>query len=130
MAPIYIDSNLQVVLKYTDSEFALLINAFWPSIDLFSKNLDRVFPRQMYRLRRDLNHSKIVRKKASDDTADGGAPSISVEQATPPPGSRPLTPSPSMASGLNMIIDSKVLQSIQFDVLPESSSLHGTVNPL
>ena len=103
--------------------------AFWPSIDLFSKNLDRVFPRQMYRLRRDLNHSKIVRKKASDDTADG-APSISVEQATPPPGSRPLTPSPSMASGLNMIIDSKVFQSIQFDVLPESSSLHGTVNPL
>ena len=54
--------------------------------------------KQMYRLRRDLNHSKIVRKKET--------PTISVEEATPGP-SRPLTPTPSMASGLNMIIDSK-----------------------
>ena len=55
--------------------------------------------KQMYRLRRDLNHSKIVRKKVE-------TPTISVEEATPGP-SRPLTPTPSLASGLNMIIDSK-----------------------
>ena len=110
---------------WSSSSF-FLINAFWPSIDMFSKNLDNVIPRQMYRLRRDLNHSKIVRKKASD--TDDGTPSISVEQATPP-GSRPLTPSPSIASGLNMIIDSKVFQSIKFDVLPGCSSFHYTVNP-
>ena len=57
----------------------------------------------MYRLRRDLNHSKIVRKPKEEN---GTNPSISVEQATPP-ASRQLTPMPSMASGLNMIIDSR-----------------------
>ena len=57
----------------------------------------------MYRLRRDLNHSKIVRKPAAN-----GTPSISVEQASPDGSPRLLTPAPSVASGLNMIIDSKV----------------------